>query len=357
MIRINRNSKIYIACPAAFATGGPELLHQLAHNLKRRLHIDAAMFYFPENHPDPVHDSYKKYGTRRVNEIEDDANNILIVPEIEKGLSLFRRYDRIRKIIWWLSVDNFYNSDPGNIALFFGRLINKLYFMAAKKRLFDISSVAQSQARADMAGGNLKNKATLKQADFHFVQSFYAKKFLIDGGMDPQKLFYLSDYLNEDFLRIKTDISKKRNAVAYNPLKGVFFTKKIMEAAPGIEFVPLINLTRKQMIETLKAVKVYIDFGSHPGKDRIPREAAMLFCYVLTNKRGSAGFFGDVPISDEYKFEDRKKNIAKIVGRIRESFDNSNGKSREFNNYRRMIKQEPKKFLDDLKKIFGGPRR
>jgi hypothetical protein len=357
MIRVNRNSKIYIACPAAFATGGPELLHQLAYNLKRHLHIDAEMFYFPENHPDPVHDSYKKYGNRHVKDIEDDNNNILIVPEIGKGLSLFNRYGKIRKIIWWLSVDNFYNSDPGNITLFFGRLINKLYFFAAKKRVFDVSRIAQLQARADMKGGTLIKNAAVKQADFHLAQSFYAKRYLIEGGIDPQKVFYLSDYLNTDFLKTRVDPAKKLDIVAYNPLKGNYFTKKIMETAQDIKYIPLINMSRKQMIATLKSAKVYIDFGNHPGKDRIPREAAMLFCYVLTNKRGSAEFFEDVPLSAGYKFEDKNENIPKIVARIREFFDNSNGSNREFNNYRRSIAREPKKFLDDLKKIFGVSRR
>lgn len=29
------------------------------------------------------------------------------------------------------------------------------------------------------------------------------------------------------------------------------------------------------MILTMRKAKVYIDFGFHPGKDRIPREAVM----------------------------------------------------------------------------------
>ncbi|MGC8677909.1 MAG: hypothetical protein ACP5UF_06830 [Hydrogenobaculum sp.] len=90
-------------------------------------------------------------------------------------------------------------------------------------------------------------------------------------------------------------------------------------------------MTRDQVIETLQKAKVYIDFGNHPGKDRIPREAAILGCCVITGKRGSATFFEDVPIPEEYKFEERYQ---------------------DFNYYRQVIRNEPTKFLENLKKIF-----
>ena len=32
-LKIKNNSKIYVACPSNVATGGPELLHQLVHEL------------------------------------------------------------------------------------------------------------------------------------------------------------------------------------------------------------------------------------------------------------------------------------------------------------------------------------
>lgn len=57
--------------------------------------------------------------------------------------------------------------------------------------------------------------------------------------------------------------------------------------------------------------KVYIDFGNHPGKDRIPREAAISGCIVITGKRGAAAFAEDVCIPETYKFDEScaKKKI------------------------------------------------
>jgi hypothetical protein len=171
-------------------------------------------------------------------------------------------------------------------------------------------------------------------------------------GIPEDKKAYLSDYLNPDFLKIKTDLSKKENIVAYNPKKGFSFTKKIISNAKDIKFVPLINMTRQQVIETLQRAKLYIDFGNHPGKDRIPREAAILGCCVITGKRGSAAFFEDVPIPDEYKFEDKEENIPKIIDKIYDCFENFEERYESFNYYRQVIQSEPQKFIDDLKEIF-----
>ncbi len=46
----------------------------------------------------------------------------------------------------------------------------------------------------------------------------------------------------------------------------------------------------------------YIDFGPHPGMDRLPREAALAGCVVITNREGAANFDNDVGLPPEFKF-------------------------------------------------------
>lgn len=336
MINIYKNTKVYIAAPAVGATGGPELLHQLAYHLRNDLNIDAYMLYYPTNHPNPIHPEYKIYNNPFVREIEDDKNNILIVPEVKSGLDFLEKYEKIRKVIWWLSVDNFYLSAATKY----------------KKNFFSnyyINEIALKKLKTQL---NLRNFEMIINADFHLVQSFYAKKHLEEVDINKEKIFYLSDYLNKDFLNTQTDLSKKEDIVVFNPKKGLTFTKKIIQSAPYIQFVPLINMTRQEMIETLQRAKVYIDFGNHPGKDRIPREAAILGCCVITGKRGSAAYFEDVPIPESYKIEDKKENIPKIIEKIKDCFENFEERYKDLDYYRQIIKQEPQKFIEDLKKIF-----
>ena len=47
--------------------------------------------------------------------------------------------------------------------------------------------------------------------------------------------------------------------------------------------------------------KIYIDFGEHPGMDRLPREAAINGLIVITNKAGAAFYKEDVGIKEKYK--------------------------------------------------------
>jgi len=111
-------------------------------------------------------------------------------------------------------------------------------------------------------------------------------------------------------------------------------------------------MKRTEVLDLLKSAKVYIDFGNHPGKDRLPREAATLGACVITSRRGSAGYFEDVPIPEEYKFEDTKENIPLIVAKIKDCLEHYEQRAKDFDYYREIIAKEPEKFTNDVKKIF-----
>ena len=351
-VEIYSTTKTYIACPANIATGGPELLHQLGYHLIKDLNIKAFMYYYDfdkTRFKTPVHPEYKFYNIPYVSGIpkkEDIEENILIVPEILNGLSLLPNYKKIRKGVWFLSVDNYYFSKMLKKDFFFQKALNKIFRLFGYQPLFDIYSEKNLRKLAQKF--DYKKDNLLKLADFYMTNSYRGMSWF----KDLKPLYYLSEYLNPEFLRVQTDLSKKENIVAYNPKKGFNFTKKIIKSAKDIEFVPIINMSRKEVIETLQKAKVYIDFGNHPGKDRLPREAAILGCCVITGKRGSAAFFEDVSISDEYKFEDKEENIPKIIEKIKDCFENFEERYKDFDHYRKRIKQEPQKFVEDLKKIF-----
>lgn len=351
-IKIYPNTKVYIACPANFATGGPELLHQLGHNLINDLNIKTFIYYYnfdSNKFKTPVHTEYEMYNVPYVLEISEDEDigkNILIVYEGIKELSLLCDFRNMRKGVWFVSVDNYYFEKEKKQDFFFQRALNKILRLLGNPLLFDIHSennLNKLIRRYDYEKDNL-----LKLANFYMTNSYRGMKWF----KKLKSLHYLSEYLNPKFLQNKTDFSKKENIVAYNPKKGSSFTRKIILNSKNIKFIPLINMSRTQVISTLQKAKVYIDFGNHPGKDRIPREAAILGCCVITGKRGSAAFFEDVPIPDEYKFEDKKGNIPKIIERIEDCFENFEERYKDFDFYRKSIKNEPQKFLEDLKKIF-----
>ncbi len=351
-IEVYPNTKFFIACPANIATGGPELLHQLCYHLINDLDIKAFMYYYnfdSNKFKTPVHPEYEFYNVPYVLDIqeeEDIKENILIVPEILSGLSLLSKYKNIRKGVWFLSVDYYYFSRITKKDFFFQRLVNKSMKLFSKPPLLDIFT--ENNLNKLSKKYDYKQDTLLKIADFYMTNSYRGMNWF----KELKPIYYLSEYLNPEFLKTQTDLSKKENIVVYNPKKGLAFTKKIISSAKNIKFVPLVNMNREEVIETLQRAKVYIDFGNHPGKDRLPREAAILGCCVITGKRGSAAFYEDVPIPDEYKFDDKQENIPKIIEKIRDCLENFEDRYKDFEYYRQIIKNEPQKFLEDLKKIF-----
>jgi len=348
-IQIDKDSIIFVVAPAKTFTGGPELLHQLVFHLRVDLKMNAYMYYIPNNCSDPIHDAYKKYGNPYVRELDDNEKNVLIVPEVYRAILTFGKFKNLQKVIWWLSVDNFYKSflHQNFFESLSLRIINRIK-KGIGLELLDLNKLALRKYK----NYDLKQNIYINQAILHLVQSEYARQHLIRKGI--KNIRYLSDYLNEDFLKIKTYISIKENIVAYNPKKGYRFTKKIIDTGRkvGIKFIPIENMTRDEVIKLLQRAKVYIVFGNHPGKDRIPREAAILKCCVITGLQGSAKYKEDVNIPFDYKFEDKKESISKVIGKIQEIFNNYEIKIEEFQGYVNQIKEEKNKFLKDLFSIF-----
>ena len=349
-IQIQEDSIIYVVAPANDVSGGPELLHQLVFHLRKDLKINSYLYYVPVNEISPTPFEYEQYNVPFINEIEDEEKNLLIVPEIKEYVDILKKYVNIRKCIWWLSIDRFYLSlvISDKKKFFFQRLINKISRIFFGKQFIDIETEIYRKINFKV----LECPEWIKNIDFHFVQSCYAFHHLLNKGIPKNKIFYLSDYLNKNFLKIHTNLSQKQNIVAYNPKKGYAFTQQLVKQAKNITFIPIINMDRQQVIMTLQKAKIYIDFGNHPGKDRLPREAAILGCCVITDKKGSAAFYEDVSIPDKYKIEDKEENIPEIIEKINDFFENFEEKYKDFKSYREIILREPQKFLEDLKNIF-----
>lgn len=329
---IKENTKVYVACPAYIKSGGPELLHQLVYALREK-GIDSIIAYYDidpsnNNYRDKSFDIYTKEYIL-IDEIEDNENNIIIIPEMR--IWFLKKYNKIRTCIWWLSVDNAFKvcgiknhiKNYGLIVTLKRILKNKIIYS------FDI----------------------VKKANYNLCQSKYAEEFLKTIGVNNS--IYLSDYLNDAYLNEKNyDSIKKEDIVLYNPKKGYEFTCKIIKEAKNIKFVPIQNLSTEEVKELLLKSKVYIDFGNHPGKDRFPREAAMCGCCIITGTRGSAKYYDDVSIDGEYKFKDIDSNIPNIIRKIQLCLNNYEIQTRKFDKYRKKISSEKKKFYEDIDKIF-----
>ena len=103
-------------------------------------------------------------------------------------------------------------------------------------------------------------------------------------------------------------------------------------------------MTRDEVIELLSSSKVYMDFGFHPGKDRIPREAVLLGNCIITNRKGSASNTIDVPIDNSFKFVDKNFQLNNIYQKIKDMLNNYGQYKVEFQAYRNEVLQQEEIF-------------
>ena len=327
---------VYIYAVEGLKTGGPELLHQLAFVLNFT-GVGAKMVYVKNSFPIEITkaetiDEYACYccETEADLSVIDSDENMVVVPEI-----LYEALDEIQhatKVAWWLSVDGY-------------KHILKQKYGFLDEDFNDISKLDYYEFR--------------KRKDvFHLAQSYYAIDFLKTTlGVPEERIDYLSDYINDAYLQATPEELQveRKNMVVFNPKKGGWRLKKLIDETRGeILWVPLENLTKEKMRLHMMLAKVYVDFGNHPGKDRIPREAAISGCCVITGRQGAAAYQKDVPIPERYKIDDSKDvDVETVRNLILDIFEHYEERTKDFEDYRTMIRGEKEKFVTDVMRLFS----
>lgn len=306
---------LYIIAPENRVSGGPELAHQLCNAVNHLSDIKAQMCYVTTVKPYrlavdiPAPAPYEIYSTTHVTDISmvNNEESIVVVPE---GLTpSMQMIPRAKKILWWMSVDNYIKSTyEGNLQY-------------------------------------IKENTYL-----HLFQSYYSIDY-VNKKMPGVDGLFLSDYINEAHGKFIYPAEFRHNIALYNPAKGYDDLKPLIEKADWLDWVPLANMEVERVVLMMQAGKIYVDFGEHPGKDRIPREAASNGCVVITNRKGSAAFEKDVPIPEQFKFEDPASSLDEIDKLMHKICDDFKDYQDMFAGYRDFIKKEKEEFDKDVIKL------
>lgn len=341
MLKIDRNTKIFVFCPGDHVTGGTELLHQLVDRLNKYL-LDAYIIYTP-NTDAKIPDPYSHYNIKTANTIIDDSQNIIVFSE--GGFDNAFEIKKAQIILWWLSVDNFFYQSTHFLSIY--DYLNWNVKFGLNLFMCRIAALILKW-RNPLLVRSVRELKNLNVVNCY--QSEYARLFLLTKGFS--KLFKLSDYINSEFVKPNLTL-KREDIVLYNPKKGLKYTQSIIEAASFAKWIPLIGLTRQELLNTFNKSKLYIDFGNHPGKDRIPREAALNGCCVITGLKGSAKFFEDVSIPSKYKIDEKRTSVSDIAALIQEIIINYESHINDFAYYRNNILREEKEFEYQIKCLFN----
>jgi hypothetical protein len=254
------NLKIVAICPGGFTTGGPEALHQIVDMANKIDDGCSAICYMPDENDHEVPEAYTKYKTPIVKMADIPEDAVVVIPELWPYMV---NHFKNKCALWWLSVDNFVCSD------------------------LDV----------------------LDKYKYHICQSFYAYDFV--RRVYKKNPTMVTDYIDNKLYKE----NKKEKIVVVNPAKGAELIEAFESANQDLEIKRIQGMKSEEVAEVLSSSMLYIDFGHHPGKDRMPREAAMLDCVVMVKDIGAASFCEDVQIDDIYKFSDIQKasETAKLI--------------------------------------------
>jgi hypothetical protein len=302
------SQKIYILCPANTVSGGPEALHQLCDALRSR-EKDAVIVYYPPapgGHPVPA--PYQGYDVETCPQPADDEDSVIVITEVVTSFT--QHFHRARKAVWWLSVDDFFkwrHINPGS--------------------------------------------SIFEQTDcLHLAQSCYAMEFLRQRNVRDRHL--LTDFVPPGAF-LGGIPAPRLPIIVYNPKKGMEVTQSLMARCGDMPiWVKLEGLDQGEMVELLGMASIYVDFGDHAGRDRIPREAALSGAIVITGRRGAAEFVQDVPLPDRFRLNEQAPDFeAAAVALIHEVLGSEQAfldASAEQESYRRWINHNRDAFMREV---------
>jgi hypothetical protein len=326
--------EVLIFCPEV-KTGGPEALHQLGYQIARHGGNAQVVYYAPFSrveldgdilrcHCDgsPMPDYFAQYHPQVATETKLGPNTMIVFPEPLVNLAVASKLP-CQRALWWLSIDN-------------------------------------ALSNLQMMEDNLRRDLFADASLVHFYQSDYARSFLQAKGV--ARYLPLSDYIDQEFvyrsrMTSETVLMRNRgNQVCFFPNKGGALADRFIEQARcrahRIVLVPICDMTKQQVRNALFNAKIYIDFGHHPGKDRMPREATTAGTVVLLHAAGAAKCFPDHPLRAEYLFTEEDVASGCLLERVEMILDDPEPHSSAQNFYRNTVLMEPERFDLEVRSFF-----
>jgi hypothetical protein len=288
--------KTYIFCPRV-KTGGPENIHQLCDYINKT-GGDCSIYYLP--HQDENEILYPEFQHIKIaTSVHDAEDTLVIVPEINCVENIQKSLKYSTVAIWWLSYTN------------------AAFHKVLKENI-------------------------INQDVIHLFHSYFEYVNVRPFLLPTTNWYFATEYIHDDFLALNPDefIDQKEDLVCFNGVKDII--SPTVCSILKQPFLPLKHMNREEIIKTLKRCKIYVDMGYHPGKDHLPREAAMCGCVVITNKAGSAAYQEDVPIEEKVIFE---KDLLTAIPKVLENYKKFYTKQAS---YRDFIKKEKGIFEENV---------
>lgn len=341
MIHLNKSAKIYICAPSGNVSGGPEALHQLFYYMDR-LGYNVSICYYDGGSTPARYNIYKPV-VHSMDDIQDKADNVIIVPEI--ATKLLKKYINLQKCIWWLALQHYdgFETMPVN-------RIEKL--KAALRRCIPtfLLNVRLSFYKKLFPKLYENKPYIIAREDVNLCGSKFAYEYVTDKF---QKVFMFVEPLGLIFLKQPEPrclAVERTDQVLYNPSKPSQLMNSLLKHK-AINFVPLRGYDEEQLISLFRKSKLYVDFGVFGGPERLPKETVYNGMLLLVGRQNAAANNFDVAIPDEYKITDWTDE-SKVLDKINKMLIHYDEIIKQFVPFREKISRLEDNFIHSIQEIF-----
>lgn len=313
--------RVYVASPLGQRTGGPEALTLLVHSFRRR-GIEAYLipmrnFRGKQNHPE-----YGSYDVKIAERIADPTKDHFVLTEVSPIESRRELSQLPDEHIWmlWLSVNfspipeaRYYTPTQADCAFFPPGIDQELPDLwphdDAPIATGPFRTLREAHRRTPTAGLRSVPATAIEAVSIEYArrvsrrainvgtQSYYGQSF-VRRHLD-QDAFLLTDYPRP--MPSLSDVKRQPKLVAYNGAKGQWKIHELRELLPDVEFLPIQGMPFDEVCRALATASMYVEIGHLPGRDRLPREAALLGTPTVLLARGAGFCWQDFPLGIDYR--------------------------------------------------------
>jgi len=315
-----------LLCPSA-VTGGPQALHQLAHALNTfglpteiayyraggRIVRKGGRFICIAPERNVCLTAYEKYNPVPSAGWSFNEKHLIVLPEVM--ITQYRSFSPNPVAIWWLAVDNAFRSS------------NQFSDKEFRKSIFSDASL------------------------HHFHPTAYARAFLRTQGIERTTM--LSDYTDDQFTTVASRGPNPDRTVAHNPRKGSKLADAFFARNPDLDRRPIEGLSRREVWEAFRKTQVYVDFSHFPGRECMPREAAVSGAVIFVHHMGAARFYEDYPLPNFYRFTSAHVESGELRRKIDAVFANPLRFWKDQESFRRSTAWEKNVFFDQVARSLG----
>jgi len=313
--------RVYVVSSLGNRTAGPEALTLLVQSFRER-GIQAFLIPTYNSRGRANHPEYDSFDFEIADTIPRDDSSHLVVTEVSP-IESFRELQRTpdhRTWMLWLSVNfspipraRYYTPAEGGCDFFPPGSTQQLPELwpyddhpissGLLRTLREARKRTKAQHRNSVRATaietiSIRYAESVVKRNINFgTQSYYGQGFI--KTQLGREAFKITDYPRP--MPAVEHLAKQRNVVAFNGAKGKWKLQELQPLLPDVEFRAIEGMNYGEVCQALAQASLYVELGHLPGRDRLPREAALAGTPTVMLARGAGFCWKDFPIGEKYR--------------------------------------------------------